>query len=325
MIVPQPQPQPQIAMPMYSLPVERRGSVMTIADAQTAPLLVVGHATAAPVQQTVSQVISSYAGTPMYAPTPQPTPFAAQGQSVMSAASSFSMPSQTMPAFMVTPPMPSSVMQGIFAQTPMAQASPAASSLQLINMTPSPSPSFGPPPGTARQQVLRFSSDLYGPYAGLLYHSPHTVLHEGDLYPTALHLFEARKFLDHRPDLARRIRECERVEEVTAIGTELNVFRWPDWANVALVIMSKLFFVIFFLANARFGCCWVDGRGTVPQAPPAPRSARSAPQHVPLRARLRRADDAYWGNGAGAGLNEFGKSLVRVCNCLHQENLKILF
>jgi len=40
----------------------------------------------------------------------------------------------------------------------------------------------------------------------------------GSLYPTGLHLFEARKFLDHRPDLARRIRECSRVEEVTAIS-----------------------------------------------------------------------------------------------------------
>jgi predicted NAD-dependent protein-ADP-ribosyltransferase YbiA (DUF1768 family) len=82
----------------------------------------------------------------------------------------------------------------------------------------------------ALPQVLEF--DGHGPYAGLLYHSPHTVLHEGELYPTALHLFEARKFLDHRPDLARRIRQCSRVEEVTAISAELRAFARPDWANV---------------------------------------------------------------------------------------------
>jgi predicted NAD-dependent protein-ADP-ribosyltransferase YbiA (DUF1768 family) len=29
--------------------------------------------------------------------------------------------------------------------------------------------------------------------------------------------------------------------------------------------------------------------------------------------------DAYWGNGAGAGLNEFGKSLVRVRDRLRGE------
>jgi predicted NAD-dependent protein-ADP-ribosyltransferase YbiA (DUF1768 family) len=29
--------------------------------------------------------------------------------------------------------------------------------------------------------------------------------------------------------------------------------------------------------------------------------------------------DAYWGNGAGAGLNEFGKSIVRVRDRLRGE------
>jgi hypothetical protein len=251
--------------------------MMTIVDAQTAPLLVIGHATAAPVQQTVSQVISPYAGTPMYAPTPQPTPFAAQGQSVMSAASSFSMPSQTMPAFMVTPPMPSSVMQGIFAQTPMAQASPATSSLQLVNMTPSPSPSpsSGRPPGTARRQVLRFSSDLYGPYAGLLYHSPQPVRYDGEEYPTALHLFEARKFLDHRPEIALSIRLCERVDEALRISAEMSTYMRPDWGEaVALSIVSNLFslshlalWLIVWLIVAGWMGLGLDGRGTVPQVP----------------------------------------------------------
>jgi len=41
------------------------------------------------------------------------------------------------------------------------------------------------------------------------------------LYPTALHLFEARKFLDDRPDLAECIRQCERVDQVEPLGTEL--------------------------------------------------------------------------------------------------------
>ena len=226
-IVPQPQPRPQIAMPMCSLPVESHGSMMTIADAQTAPLLVIGHATAVPVQQTVSQVISPYAGTPMYAPTPQPTPFTAQGQSVMSVASSFSMPSQTMPAFMVTPPMPSSVMQGIFVQTPMAQASPATSSLQLINMTPSSSR----PPGTARWQVLRFSLDLYGLYAGLLYHSPQPMRYDGEEYPMALHLFEACKFLDHQPEIALSIRLCEHIDEALRISARMSTYMRPDWGD----------------------------------------------------------------------------------------------
>jgi hypothetical protein len=54
-------------------------------------------------------------------------------------------------------------------------------------------------------------------FSGLLYYSPHSVAYHDELYPTALHLFEARKFLDHRPDLAEHIRLCERVEEVILV------------------------------------------------------------------------------------------------------------
>ena len=92
----------------------------------------------------------------------------------------------------------------------------------------------GPPP------ILKFSG--YGDFAGLLYHSPHSVMYEEDLYPTALHLFEAHKFLYHRPDLAERIRQCERVEDVTAMSEELGEFVRRDWGNVALSTVSNLFF-----------------------------------------------------------------------------------
>jgi len=168
-------------------------------------------------------------------------------------------------------------MQGIFAQTPMAQASPATSSLQLVNMTPSPSPSpsSGRPPGTARRQVLRFSSDLYGPYAGLLYHSPQPVRYDGEEYPTALHLFEARKFLDHRPEIALSIRLCERVDEALRISAEMSTYMRPDWGEaVALSIVSNLFslshlalWLIVWLIVAGWMGLGLDGRGTVPQVP----------------------------------------------------------
>jgi hypothetical protein len=49
------------------------------------------------------------------------------------------------------------------------------------------SPSFGTLTG-ALPRIVEF--DGPGPYAALLYHSPHTVLHEGELYPMGLHLFE---------------------------------------------------------------------------------------------------------------------------------------
>jgi predicted NAD-dependent protein-ADP-ribosyltransferase YbiA (DUF1768 family) len=93
--------------------------------------------------------------------------------------------------------------------------------------------------------ILKFNEN--GEPSGLLYYSPYNVAYQDELYPTALHLFEARKFLDHRPDLAERIRRCERVEEVTGVSTEVAGFIRRDWGNVALVIVSTLFlFVSFF-------------------------------------------------------------------------------
>ena len=79
----------------------------------------------------------------------------------------------------------------------------------------------------------------YGTFSGLLHSSPHKVLYEDELYPTALHLFEARKYLPHRRDLADRIRHCERVEDVISISTELADFVRRDWGNIMLSTVSK--------------------------------------------------------------------------------------
>jgi hypothetical protein len=87
-------------------------------------------------------------------------------------------------------------------------------------------------------QILKFNG--YGEFSGLLYHSPHSVVYQEELYPTALHLFEACKFLDHRPDFADRVRQCECVEDVTAISAGLRVFTRLDWGTVALFIVSNL-------------------------------------------------------------------------------------
>ena len=100
--------------------------------------------------------------------------------------------------------------------------------------------------------VLKFNG--YGVLSGLSYYSPHSMVYEEELYPTALHLFEARKFLDHRPDLADRIRQCERVEDVTAISAELEDYKRRDWGNVALSTVSNQPFLSFlFIA---LWVCW---------------------------------------------------------------------
>jgi hypothetical protein len=89
----------------------------------------------------------------------------------------------------------------------------------------------------ATPPVIKFNG--YGDFSGLLYYSPHTVVYEDELYPTALHLFEARKFLPHRPDLADRIRQCENVEQVASISAELAEFIRRDWSIVAFSTVSN--------------------------------------------------------------------------------------
>ena len=59
-------------------------------------------------------------------------------------------------------------------------------------------------------------------------------------YPTALHLFEARKFLDHRPDLAEQIRRCERVEWVTMVSGQLAAYTRRDWGSIGIRTVSTL-------------------------------------------------------------------------------------
>jgi predicted NAD-dependent protein-ADP-ribosyltransferase YbiA (DUF1768 family) len=86
--------------------------------------------------------------------------------------------------------------------------------------------------------VIKFNG--HGEFSGLLYYSPHSVVYKDELYPTALHLFEALKFLPHRPDLADRVRQCERVEQVASIRAELVDFIRQDWGNVMLSWVSKL-------------------------------------------------------------------------------------
>ena len=157
--------------------------------------------------------------------------------------------------------------------------------------------------------TLRFNG--YGEYSGLLYHSPHRVMYEDELYPTALHLFEALKFLPHRPDLAEQIRLCEHVEEVTAISASFAENTRRDWGNVALSTVR-----LFFLSSMYAGSSdWTDGQMDEVLY-------LKFRQHSDLRALLLgtfpaeliyvESGDAFWGDGAGAGMNELGKSLMRV-------------
>jgi ribA/ribD-fused uncharacterized protein len=190
------------------------------------------------------------------------------------------------------------VREGVVAQTPMA-ISPPDSVLVDAKMT---MPSLGAGGAEDMAPVLKFNS--FGDFAGLLYHSPHSVVYEEELYPTALHLFEARKFLYHRPDLADRIRQCERVEEVTALSEELGEFVQRDWSNVALRTMDDVLY-LKFLQHSDLRTLLLDT--------------------YPTDLVYVEPGDPFWGDGAGIGMNELGRSLVRVRERLHVGGMGSMF
>ena len=97
----------------------------------------------------------------------------------------------------------------------------------------------GGPALTPLVMPLVIESNGNGEFSGLLYYSLHGVLYEDKKYPTALHLFEARKFLPHWPSLADRVRQCERVEQVPSVSAELvNCIRL-DWGDIMLSVVSR--------------------------------------------------------------------------------------
>ena len=87
------------------------------------------------------------------------------------------------------------------------------------------------------QPVLKFNA--FGDFAALLNHSPHTVVYRNLVYPTALHLYEAHKFLDHKPEIAEQIRLSE-VQWVTGISGLFEDFMRRDWGNIGLSTVRGL-------------------------------------------------------------------------------------
>ena len=92
--------------------------------------------------------------------------------------------------------------------------------------------------------VIEFNGYDDSEFSGLLHYSLHSVVYEDKSYPTALHLFEACKFLPHRPDLAERIRQCKRAElSSITVGPEFVVFeRQASGSMLSMVSKAFLYF-----------------------------------------------------------------------------------
>ncbi|KAI0313133.1 DUF1768-domain-containing protein [Amylostereum chailletii] len=150
-------------------------------------------------------------------------------------------------------------------------------------------PPSGPP--------LRFTG--YGTYNVLLHTSDHKVLYEGELYPTAMHLFEAMKFMHNRPDIADEIRCTPSPYDALEVSKRHDDRVRPDWDQVALSIMDEAMYHKFRQHE--------DARTVL-----------LATGNAPLE--FGDTDDGFWGIGRDErGRNEMGQSLVRVRDKLRQE------
>ncbi|KAJ7614091.1 hypothetical protein FB45DRAFT_692960, partial [Roridomyces roridus] len=138
-----------------------------------------------------------------------------------------------------------------------------------------------------------FFYDKNAPHYGFTNFSAHPVHYNNKLYPTSEHLFQSLKFLQHRPDIAERIRTCsDRPSVAFAEARRYQSAVRPDWKNVNIRMMDLVLWQKFT-------------------------------QHAGLRQELLATGDAeliedspkddFWGNGANKqGQNQLGKALERL-------------
>ena len=124
---------------------------------------------------------------------------------------------------------------------PQAQSQPnppPTTSVPAFNSVPAP-PAPPPPPSPSTIPPVKF--DERGPLAGFMNHSPHRVMYQHKTYPTAHHLYEALKFINHRPDIAEQIRTCAHVHDVYPLSVTFHEFQRPDWGEVFLKTVRQFF------------------------------------------------------------------------------------
>lgn len=155
---------------------------------------------------------------PVFVPQPQAPPSShGHGAPSVSRSSSSAMPppiSRAVPAAHAAPVVPPPGQMHRDASTDTTSSSSSVSS-------------HFPP--------LRF--DQTSEYASFMNHSPFRILYRNVVYPTGTHLHEALKYLDHRPDLAERIRQTADVADVYPLSASFQKHQRQDWNEVYLDVV----------------------------------------------------------------------------------------
>ncbi|GJE95783.1 NADAR family protein [Phanerochaete sordida] len=127
------------------------------------------------------------------------------------------------------------------------------------------------------------------------------VEYQGKVYPTSEHLFQARKFLETRPELAEQIRTTPNSRQALDQATRLRKLQRSDWFSVNISVMEEVVYLKFT-------------------------------QHPRLRSLLLGTNDrelveaspvdAFWGYGSDRkGRNELGNALMRIRKRLREERM----
>ncbi|GJE95755.1 NADAR family protein [Phanerochaete sordida] len=125
------------------------------------------------------------------------------------------------------------------------------------------------------------------------------VYYEDRLYPTSEHLFQALKFIGHRPDLAERVRNAPSARQALTEATNNRRKQRNDWFHVNLNMMDRALHAKFTQHAALRDMLLGTGD-------------RLLIENSPL--------DDFWGTGRnGRGQNELGKALMRLRNHLRYE------
>lgn len=132
--------------------------------------------------------------------------------------------------------------------------------------------------------------------------APYSVTFRGKEYPTSEHLFQARKFLDHRPLLAEHIRRgSDRPRFAFIEARRFSPETRTDWKENSIEIMDEIL-KLKFTQHAKL------------------RRLLLETGEKELIENARQYDD-FWGNGAdGKGRNELGKALMRLRTVLREED-----
>ncbi|KAJ3734614.1 hypothetical protein DFJ43DRAFT_137205 [Lentinula guzmanii] len=181
----------------------------------------------------------------------------------------------------------------INAPFPVMTAPPRASST-----APQQQPNFPPEPPQQHVQLPPLIFTQFSPsYQGFFPHSPHRVMYNNAIYPTATHLHEALKYLPSHPTIAAQIRLCVNLNDVYPLSAANTGYVRPDWGNIFLDEMEKVL-EFKFRQHAELRNVLIEGV-----------EGQKGREII-----YRDENDMFWGDGGGdgKGANELGKILAKV-------------